>query len=369
MKKTTLTLLTAAISTALFANTAQALTIVDNKNTGTQIDFSGSLRLKWTREQEKTAQGSLHKKYPVQNNHSRFGFKITQQLGGGVYALGRAEWRFRASDNEVRNVSSRHDFDHLYTRQLYAGFGHKKFGELLYGNLVNIADEVRQTDLPNTLSLSDGLLQGSSRRTLQYTYQGIQGLKLGAFYGGNSPRGNDGKTLSQERKDIWGFAAIYSQKIDDKSSYKVAAGVTRDRIEQASIPAFKRTAYALGSAYTYGKTTLGLDWDHRITEGSGAIGNKRTENEIRTLVYHRLTSDWRAYAMYAFKTNKNELAAGTNSKQKNHQLMVGTEYFIVPKYLKGFVEFQNTRTRNYVNDVQISKKRTNITVVGLRAYW
>lgn len=365
MKKTTLALLTAA----LLANSAHALTVVDNQNSGTKIDFSGSVRLKWTSEQEKTASGSLHKKYPVQNNHSRFGFRITQQLGGGVYALGRAEWRFRTSDNEVRNVSSRHDFDHLYTRQLYAGFGHKQFGELVYGNLVNIADEVRQTDLPNTLSLSDGLLQGSSRRTLQYTYQGIQGLKLGAFYGGNSPRGNDGKSLAQERKDIWGLAAIYSKKIDDKNSYKLAAGITQDRIEQANISPFKRTAYALGSAYTYGKTTFGLDWDRRITEDSGVIGNKLTENEIRTLVFHRLTNDWRAYAMYAYKTNKLDAVAGADSKEKRHQILVGTEYFIVPKYLKGFVEFQNTRSRNYVNDVQTNKKRTNVTVVGLRAYW
>ena len=36
---------------------------------------------------------------------------------------------------------SQHDFDHVYTRQLYAGFGHKQFGELTYGNMVTITDE------------------------------------------------------------------------------------------------------------------------------------------------------------------------------------------------------------------------------------
>ena len=59
---------------------------------------------------------------------------------------------------------SKHDFDHIYTHFLYTAFGHKQFGELTYGNMPTITDEVKQTDLANTYSLSDGLLDGSERR-------------------------------------------------------------------------------------------------------------------------------------------------------------------------------------------------------------
>ena len=36
-----------------------------------------------------------HINHAVDNNGSRFGFKLKQSLGGDFYALGRAEWRMR----------------------------------------------------------------------------------------------------------------------------------------------------------------------------------------------------------------------------------------------------------------------------------
>ena len=65
------------------------------------------------------------------------------------------------------------------------------FGELTYGNMPTITDEVKQTDLANTYSLSDGLLDGSARRVTQYVYNGNYGdnkVKFGAYYGGSSKR-------------------------------------------------------------------------------------------------------------------------------------------------------------------------------------
>ena len=56
----------------------------------------------------------------------------------------------------------------------YAGFGYKhadkQFSELTYGNMPTITDEVKRTDLANTYSLSDGLLDSAARRATQYTY-------------------------------------------------------------------------------------------------------------------------------------------------------------------------------------------------------
>lgn len=48
--------------------------------------------------------------------------------------------------------------------------------------MITITDEVKQTDLPNILSLSDGLLNYAARHVVQYTYSGVEGLKVEAFY-------------------------------------------------------------------------------------------------------------------------------------------------------------------------------------------
>lgn len=364
MKKTALALLAAA----LVANSASALTILDSKETGTKIDFIGSARLKWTSTSDKNSSVNglatrNHVNDAVRNNGSRFGFRINQQLGNDFYVLGRVEWRMRGTS------SSKHDFDDVYTRQLYAGIGHRQYGELTYGNMTTITDEVKQTDLPNTLSLSDGLLAFAARRAVQYTYKGIEGLKLGAFYGNSSPRGNEGLSLSNKRKDIWGAAAIYNYDINQDEKVTFATGITRERYNQSGLSAYERLALAVGTAYTLGKTTVGLDIENRTTKDQGTIGNERKEFEVRSVLYHRLTDDWRAYTMYAYKQNKLDTVAAADTKAKKHQFMLGTEYYIVPKTLKTFVEWQATRTKNYADGEKSSKQRNYTTVIGVRLYW
>ncbi len=365
MKKTLFTL----SALAMAASSAQAYTLVDNQETGTKLDFSGSLRLKWNSTSDKTeyTNGTTereHVNHAVANNGSRFGFKLTQQLGNGFYGLGRVEWRFRGTS------SSQHDFDDLYTRQLYAGIGHKQYGELTYGHMTTITDEVKRTDLPNTLSLSDGLLNGASRKVVQYTYSGIEGLKLGAFYGGHSQRGNDARDLANERKDVWGAGAIYNHKIDDLQSIKFGTGISSERFKQRNTGhTYDYTAYAFGTAYTYDKTTFGVDLERGVTRDQGTIGNKRIRKEIRTVLYQKLTDDWSAYTMYAYKTNRLDNVAGADTNKKTHEFMLGTEYYIVPKYLKTFVEWKTQKVNNYTSGVKVSKERNNETVIGVRAYW
>lgn len=369
MKKTALAL----FASAFVATSASALTVYDNKDSGTQIDFSGSARFKWTSTSDSVnGGGSSHVNQAVRNNGSRFGFKITQQLGGGVYALGRVEWRFRGSDAQGVS-SSQHDFDHIYDHQLYAGLGHKQFGELTYGNQTVITDEVKQTDLPNTLSLSDGLLVSGARKSFQYVYKGVEGLKVGAYYGGESRRNNAGIDLANRRKDVVGFGAIYNYKFDDRQSLKTAVGFSRERFEGNSTSSrtdYDRSTYAFGTAYTLDKTTLGVDLERRVTDDQSGFGNKRTEKELRTLAYQRLTDNWNAYTMYAYKTNKlNTRLTSSTTEAKTHQFMLGTEYYVIPKHLKGFVEWQTSRTKSYNNGEKTRKVRNNTTVVGVRVYW
>ena len=376
MQKTTLAFLISAFA----ASTASAVTLVDSQKSGTKVEFVGSARIKLTNTADKETdvrEGTVTKNQtnrPVQNNGTRFGFKLKQSLGNDFYGLGRVEWRFRGKDNAGNEARSNHDFDHMYARQLYAGVGHKRFGELTYGNQTVITDEVKQTDLANTLSLSDGLLASGVRRSIQYVYDNKnQGIKAGVYYGGKSPRGNDGLSLDNERKDVWGAGAIKTFKLDDKQEVIVAAGTSRERFRQSAPSDYSRTAYSVGGAYTYDKTTVGLDLERRIIKDEEEAGNKETNDEIRTVLYHKLSSDWRAYGMYAYKTEKRDYVSSSDRKEKQHQFMLGTEYYLIPKSkplsVKTFLEVQNTRTKNYRRDELRTKERNYTTVVGLRAYW
>lgn len=231
-----------AMLTALAASSASAYTLVDTSTEqqpyGTKLDFSGSLRLKWASTSDKVTNvrndevTRNHVNHAIANNGSRFGFKLQQGIGAGFYALGRVEWCFRGADSAGVEPASQHDFDHLYTRQLFAGIGHKQYGKLTYGNQTVITDEVKQTDLPNTLSLSDGLLVSGARRSTQYVYNGIEGLKVGAYYGANSPRADDGLSLENHRKDVFGAAIIKNFAIDKDQEVVLALGASTERYKQ-----------------------------------------------------------------------------------------------------------------------------------------
>ena len=359
MKKTLFALSVAALA----AGSAQAYNFHIDQ-TGTDVDFYGSLRVKWESTSNKTnyVNGDVtkeHINHAVDNNGSRFGFKLKQSLGGDFYALGRAEWRMRGE------APSQHDFDHVYTHQLYAGFGHKQFGELTYGNMVTITDEVKQTDLANTYSLSDGLLDGSARRVTQYVYNGNYGdnkVKFGAYYGGSSKRSMKNLDLTNKRKNAWGTGLIFNHAIDSIQNVTVAAGFTREISENANNTSLFRNAYGLGLAYNFVHTTYGLDLERQVTKNQG---DKRIKNEVRAIVRQGLNEDWNVYAMYAYKTDKH-----SNNTDRTRQFMVGTEYYVFNQgslKVKPFLEWQATRTK-YENST-VDRSRDFKTVIGLRAYW
>ena len=359
MKKTLLALSVAALA----AGSAQAYNFHIDQ-TGTDVDFYGSLRVKWESTSNKTnyvagGESKEHINHAVDNNGSRFGIKLKQSLGGDFYALGRAEWRMRGE------APSQHDFDHVYTHFLYAGFGHKQFGELTYGNMPTITDEVKQTDLANTYSLSDGLLDGSARRVTQYVYNGNYGdnkVKFGAYYGSSSKRSMKNLDLTNKRKNAWGTGLIFNHAIDSIQNVTVAAGFTREISENANNTSLFRNAYGLGLAYNFVHTTYGLDLERQVTKNQG---DKRIKNEVRAIVRQGLNEDWNVYAMYAYKTDKH-----SNNTDRTRQFMVGTEYYVFNQgslKVKPFLEWQATRTK-YENST-VDRSRDFKTVIGLRAYW
>lgn len=369
MKKTLLALVVAATA----AGSANAYNFHIDQ-TGTDVNFYGSLRLKWEHINSKTtyANGDSNREIAhgdIDDNGSRFGFGIKQNLGNDFYALGKIEWRFR--DTDARNLASnRHNnFGHIYTRQLFGGFGHKTFGELTYGNMTTFTDEIKQTDLANTYSLSDGLLVGNARRAVQYVNRGlVPNLKFGAFYGATSKRGATGLDLSVNRNHVWGAGAVYKFEIDSLQDVTTGLGFTR----QTFANGVQETAYAFDNAYRFDNTTLGLDLEHKkISNVKGIEGLERSKYEARAVVHQKLSDAWNVYAMYAYRTNKLKNATYATATEKKSDVMLGTEYYVYQNQslkVKPFVEGQVLRTRN-LNNVAGDTQRDYKMVVGLRAYW
>ncbi|SMB82204.1 Outer membrane protein (porin) [Pasteurella testudinis DSM 23072] len=377
MKKLTLS----ATLLALAAGSAQAYTAFDND--GTKIELDGSLRLKWTSTSNKTetanGESKEHTNRPVQNNGSRAGFKLTQQLGGDFYAIGRMQFRARGADSYGRS-DSQHDFDHLYTHYAFAGFGHKKYGELTYGNQLAYTDYVKQTDLPNTLSISDGYYNTTQRNSLQYVYKGVPGLTLAAFYGFDSDRNANMTQRANRRIDSYGGAAIYKWELANGHKVTLAAGADRERYENANGSNYSRGVYSFGSAYTVSNTTFALDLDQRIIANQQANNagdiRRTTDHEVRAVVFHRLNKDWNIYTQYGYHTTKRESDTLAHSKVKRDKYMLGTEYVLLhssadqPFRVKTFLEGQYVRARTYNgSEIKTLESKDKVAVIGLRVYW
>ncbi|PJG85802.1 porin [Conservatibacter flavescens] len=375
MKKLTL----AAALVALTTSSAQAYTLFDNEKT--KIDVDGSLRLQWRSESNKTETPTStekeHVNKAIQNNGSRVGFKITQALSDDFYAVGRMQFRFRGADSYGRS-SSQHNFDHIYTHYAYAGIGHKKYGELTYGHQLAYTDYVKQTDLPNTLSISDGYYNTTQRNALQYVYKGVPGLTLAAFYGFDSDRNSNMTKRTNRRIDSYGGAAIYKWTPAEGQRATIAFGADRERYANANGSTYSRTVYSIGSAYTYANTTLGLDLDQRIisNQQTNAVNLRRTtDRELRTVIFHRLTPSWNIYTQYGYHVTKRENNLSNDSKIKRNKYMIGTEYVLLkpsegqPFRVKTFVEGQYVHAKTETNHIRTETSKDKIAVIGLRVYW
>ncbi|OOF48818.1 hypothetical protein BKK54_10090 [Rodentibacter genomosp. 1] len=347
-----------------YSASTSALTLFDIEPSKTKLELTGSMRVNISGSSTRTeyADNSVqrpHQSPAFTNDSSRFGFKLTQELGDGIYTVGNVEWRFRGTSD------SRHNFDDIYTRQLNAGFGHKKYGELLYGNILSIADEIRRTDLANDLTISYPLLPALQRRILQYTHT-INNWRFGVFYGGKSKRNSLGLDLTNKRKNVWGGGIVYTHKFNEFNSTKIAFGMIR---EQFYNPQTNQTTYSMGGSYTYRSTTIGLDLEQRRTKNRTSINDKRLENDMRLVLVQQLNPDWRLYGQYGRNLNKLQSQLSDSTRETGHRYTVGIDYFVIPQYVKLFTEFRQDYRKHYVNQTFQRKTKENTTAVGMRIYW
>lgn len=171
MKKT----LAALIVGAFAASAANAVVVYNNE--GTKVELGG--RLSVIAEQSSSTEDDQKQQHgTLRNQGSRFHIKATHNLGDGFYAQGYLETRF-ASD--FTKEKSDH-FSDISTKYAYVTLGNNTFGEVKLGRAKTIADEITTAEDKEYGLLNSKKYIPTSGSTIGYTFNGIDGLVLGANY-------------------------------------------------------------------------------------------------------------------------------------------------------------------------------------------
>lgn len=171
MKKT----LAALIVGAFAASAANAVVVYNNE--GTKVELGGRLSViaeqsTSTEDDQKNQHGTLR------NQGSRFHIKATHNLGDGFYAQGYLETRF-VSDYTREKADH---FADIATKYAYVTLGNNTFGEVKLGRAKTIADEITTAEDKEYGLLNSKKYIPTNGNTIGYTFNGIDGLVLGANY-------------------------------------------------------------------------------------------------------------------------------------------------------------------------------------------
>ncbi|PRL84938.1 porin [Haemophilus influenzae] len=171
MKKT----LAALIVGAFAASAANAAVVYNNE--GTKVELGGRLSV-IAEQSTSTIDDQKNQHGTLRNQGSRFHIKATHNFDDGFYAQGYLETRF-VSDIS-KNGSD--NFGDITTKYAYVTLGNKTFGEVKLGKAKTIADEITTAEDKEYGLLNSKKYIPTNGNTVGYTFNGIDGLVLGANY-------------------------------------------------------------------------------------------------------------------------------------------------------------------------------------------
>ncbi|HHF3504940.1 TPA: porin [Haemophilus influenzae] len=185
MKKT----LAALIVGAFAASAANAAVVYNNE--GTKVELGG--RLSVIAEQSSNTLDDQEQQHgALRNQGSRFHIKATHNFGDGFYAQGYLETRLVT---DITKDKSDH-FGDITTKYAYVTLGNKALGEVKLGRAKTIADGITSAEDKEYGLLNNSKYIPTNGNTVGYTFNGIDGLVLGANYllaqGRNLPDGGFG---------------------------------------------------------------------------------------------------------------------------------------------------------------------------------
>lgn len=372
MKKT----LAALIVGAFAASAANAVVVYNNE--GTKVELGG--RLSVIAEQSTSTEDDQKQQHgTLRNQGSRFHIKATHNLGDGFYAQGYLETRFVS---DYTKKKSDH-FADIATKYAYVTLGNNTFGEVKLGRAKTIADEITTAEDKEYGLLNSKKYIPTNGNTVGYTFNGIDGLVLGANY-----------LLAQER-DVQTAPRIglnSGEVTVGEVSNGIQVGAKYDANNIIVAIAYGLTNYK-DTDKTTTTTTTTYDYQGKKQEVNGALASLGYRfSDLGLLV--SLDSGYAKTKKYKAKHEKSyfvspgfqyELMEDTNfygnfkyehkvdqgEKEREHAVLFGIDHKLHKQVLT-YIEGAYSRTRTTTKDANKSQVRTEkekSVGVGLRVYF
>ncbi|WP_321887260.1 porin [Paraburkholderia bannensis] len=285
---------------------------------------------------------------------SRFGFRGSEDLGGGLKALFVLENGFDVNNGKLGQVGL------MFGRQAYVGLGSSQFGTVTLGRQYDsVVDYVGPLETGDqwggNISAHPGDLDNfnnayRSNNTVKFTSANYSGLRFGGTYSFGGATGN----ISQNQ--IWSIGAGYSNGplvlgvgylnartpsnigglFGNSTSSTTAAAVTTP-VYSGFVNANTYQVIGAGGAYTVGASTFGVTYSNVSFRNLGANGTtiyrhgtNATFNNVEANFKYQFTPAFLAGAAFDYTDgNSLTLANGTaRDGAKYYQYSLGLDYFL-----------------------------------------
>ncbi|EAM3347487.1 porin [Salmonella enterica] len=362
------------VGTAMMS--AQASNVYDNKEKGTKVDITGSLRL-MLEDSSKRGRTDGDSDSKLKDEGSRVGVKYVQRLTQEVDAIGYFEYggdTQKADDNFTFN-----------NRQSYGGLKFKDIGELDFGRVTSPFDYVHRSDYSYEYGNSGALYYGGGKiarvgggdnnyikrvsNTIKFMSQSWNGLQAGATYTMQTG------TNVNDIKDAWTMGIFYKSpwnlQINAGIGHQTTNGSTdaNAKYGYSDVNSAKEDIWGIGMRYDIPEINLsvGLDYGgYQIKDGNEGEDDDYAPypDKIKAKLYGigaKWTYDqWGFYSVYGLRDG-NEAA----DNYQETRTILGSDYAF-NKLFKLWLEYTNLTASSDDPDDRVSDDKF---ALGLRYYF
>lgn len=358
MKKT----LAALIVGAFAASAANAAVVYNNE--GTKVELGGRLSV-IAEQSSNTLDDQKQQHGALRNQGSRFHIKATHNFGDGFYAQGYLETRFvsKYKDNADH-------FDSITTKYAYVTLGNKALGEVKLGRAKTIADGITSAEDKEYGVLNNSKYIPTDGNTVGYTFEGIDGLVLGANYLLAQQRNAHGSTAGEVVAQVISNGVQVGAKYDANN---IIAGIAYGRTnyrEDLATQGYKsgKKQQVNGALSTLGYRFSDLGLLVSLDSGYAKTKNYKDKHEKRYFVspgfQYELMEDTNVYGNFKYERN----SVDQGKKAREHAVLFGVDHKLhkqVLTYIEG--AYARTRTNDKGKTEKTEKEKS--VGVGLRVYF
>lgn len=357
MKKT----LAALIVGAFAASAANAAVVYNNE--GTKVELGGRLSV-IAEQSSNTLDDQKQQHGALRNQGSRFHIKATHNFGDGFYAQGYLETRFvsKYKDNADH-------FDSITTKYAYVTLGNKALGEVKLGRAKTIADGITSAEDKEYGVLNNSKYIPTNGNTVGYTFEGIDGLVLGANYLLAQQRNAYGSTAGEVVAQVISNGVQVGAKYDANNIIAgIAYGRTNYREDLVAQGDSGKKQQVNGALSTLGYRFSDLGLLVSLDSGYAKTKNYKDKHEKRYFVspgfQYELMEDTNVYGNFKYERN----SVDQGKKAREHAVLFGVDHKLhkqVLTYIEG--AYARTRTNDKGKTEKTEKEKS--VGVGLRVYF